>query len=146
MCPPPEKSAGLWAISLELTRLSLIISLTQPVLVLILAALPRLPSVNPLMHAGQVSSVINDVCEAIVSLFRLIEEYIDTRYDLTFYDRFCSWEVAMGSYIVKNTQFSRTFLMNFANFETHLPDSFHGSDNGAIHVRFGYQYNDDCNS
>lgn len=40
----------------------------------------------------------------------------------------------MGSYIVKNTPYSRTFLMNFANFEAHLPDSFHGSDNGAIHA------------
>ncbi|EPB77489.1 hypothetical protein ANCCEY_03398 [Ancylostoma ceylanicum] len=70
----------------------------------------------------------------IVNPTRLIEEFIDTRYDLTFYDRFCSWEVAMGSYIVKNTQFSRSFLLNFANFETHLPDSFHGSDNGAIHA------------
>lgn len=66
--------------------------------------------------------------------FRLIEEFIDSSYDITFYDRFCSWEVAMGSYIVKNTPYSRTFLMNFANFEAHLPDSFHGSDNGAIHV------------
>ncbi|RCN36944.1 hypothetical protein ANCCAN_17156 [Ancylostoma caninum] len=74
----------------------------------------------------------------IVNPTRLIEEFIDTRYDLTFYDRFCSWEVAMGSYIVKNTHFSRNFLLNFANFETHLPDSFHGSDNGAIHVRHTY--------
>ncbi|VDM77544.1 unnamed protein product [Strongylus vulgaris] len=70
----------------------------------------------------------------VINPNRLIEEYIDTNYDITFYDRFCSWEVAMGSYIVKNTDFSRIFLMNFANFETHLPDSFHGSDNGAIHA------------
>ncbi|ETN85516.1 hypothetical protein NECAME_01406 [Necator americanus] len=69
----------------------------------------------------------------VVNPTRLIEEYVDTRFDITFYDRFCSWEVAMGSYIVKNTKFSRTFLMNFANFERQLPDSFHGSDNGAIH-------------
>ncbi|VDO38141.1 unnamed protein product [Heligmosomoides polygyrus] len=46
----------------------------------------------------------------------------------------------MGSYIVKNTPYSRTFLMNFANFEAHLPDSFHGSDNGAIHVSTIYNF------
>ncbi|KJH53005.1 hypothetical protein DICVIV_00882 [Dictyocaulus viviparus] len=70
----------------------------------------------------------------IVNPTRLIEEYVDTRYDITFYDRFCSWEIAMGSYIVKSTPFSRDFLMKFAYFESRLPDSFHGSDNGAIHA------------
>ncbi|VDL76777.1 unnamed protein product [Nippostrongylus brasiliensis] len=70
----------------------------------------------------------------VVNPNRLIEEFIDDRYDITFYDRFCSWEVAMGSYIVKNTAFSQSFLRNFANFESRLPDSFHGSDNGAIHA------------
>ncbi|KAK6729652.1 hypothetical protein RB195_006600 [Necator americanus] len=76
------------------------------------------------------------ICNSYYGINRLIEEYVDTRFDITFYDRFCSWEVAMGSYIVKNTKFSRTFLMNFANFERQLPDSFHGSDNGAIHEKF----------
>ncbi|KJH51618.1 hypothetical protein DICVIV_02251 [Dictyocaulus viviparus] len=70
----------------------------------------------------------------VVNPTRLIEEYMDTKYDITFYDRFCNWEVAIGSYIVRSSPFSRKFLLNFANFESQLPQSFHGTENGAFHA------------
>ncbi|KAK6050440.1 hypothetical protein COOONC_12055 [Cooperia oncophora] len=39
-----------------------------------------------------------------------------------------------GSYLAKNTDWTRNFLRGFANYEFRLPKSFHGTDNGAIHV------------
>ncbi|CAD6186812.1 unnamed protein product [Caenorhabditis auriculariae] len=65
---------------------------------------------------------------------RRIEEYLDQNIDVTFYDRFYNWEIMAGSYIVKNTPFGRDLIAGFANFEYRMPNSFHGTDNGGLHL------------
>ena len=42
--------------------------------------------------------------------YRRIEEYIDPKFDIEFYDRFFNQEITMGSYIVKNSNWSINFL------------------------------------
>ncbi|CAD6186814.1 unnamed protein product [Caenorhabditis auriculariae] len=70
----------------------------------------------------------------VVNPKRRIEEYMDSNFDVVFYDRFYNWEITAGSYIVRNTSFAVKFLENFAKFETRLPESFHGTDNGGLHL------------
>ncbi|VDM60162.1 unnamed protein product [Angiostrongylus costaricensis] len=70
----------------------------------------------------------------VVNPKRRIEEFLDENAEVIFYDRFYNWEVMAGSYLIKNSNWSRTFLQGFADYEFRLPKSFHGMDNGAIHV------------
>lgn len=67
---------------------------------------------------------------------RRIEEYMYQNFDIIFYDRFYNWEIMAGSYLAMNTPYAIKFLHDFANYENTLPDSFHGTDNGALHVSF----------
>uniref|UniRef100_A0A0K0DK13 Glycosyltransferase family 92 protein n=1 Tax=Angiostrongylus cantonensis TaxID=6313 RepID=A0A0K0DK13_ANGCA len=70
----------------------------------------------------------------VVNPKRRIEEFLDENAEVIFYDRFYNWEVMAGSYLIKNSNWSRTFLQGFADYEFRLPKSFHGMDNGAIHA------------
>uniref|UniRef100_A0AC34Q0V4 Nucleotide-diphospho-sugar transferase domain-containing protein n=1 Tax=Panagrolaimus sp. JU765 TaxID=591449 RepID=A0AC34Q0V4_9BILA len=78
--------------------------------------------------------VFLDADMGVVNPNHLFEEYIDPNYNVVLYERVFSYEVAAGSYIVKNTEFSNKFLQDWANYETKLPRyAFHGSDNSALH-------------
>ncbi|CAI5442150.1 unnamed protein product [Caenorhabditis angaria] len=75
-----------------------------------------------------------DADVGIVNPKKRIEDFQKPEFDIIFYDRFYNWEIALGSYIVRNTQFSIDLLTDFANYEKKLPKSFHGTDNGAVHL------------
>ncbi|KHJ97622.1 hypothetical protein OESDEN_02401 [Oesophagostomum dentatum] len=76
-----------------------------------------------------------DADVGVVNPKRRIEEFLDPDVDIIFYDRFYNWEIAAGGYLAKNTQWTQQFLNRFADYEVRLPpNSYHGSDNGALHV------------
>ncbi|KAK5973750.1 hypothetical protein GCK32_006315 [Trichostrongylus colubriformis] len=75
-----------------------------------------------------------DADMGVVNPKRRIEEYIDDHVEITFFDRFYNWEIAAGSYIVRNTAWSQNFLKGFADYEYRLPAQYHGTDNGALHA------------
>ncbi|RCN39441.1 hypothetical protein ANCCAN_14647 [Ancylostoma caninum] len=56
----------------------------------------------------------------VVNPQKRIEEFIDPSADIIFYDRFYNWEVAIGSYIVKNTSWSRQFLQGYSVGTRHM--------------------------
>ncbi|KAK6740541.1 hypothetical protein RB195_008788 [Necator americanus] len=68
------------------------------------------------------------------SVNRTIESYIEENVEIIFYDRFYTYEVMAGTYLVKNSDWSRNFLDGWANYEYRLPRSFHGSDNGVLNI------------
>ncbi|CAJ0594002.1 unnamed protein product [Cylicocyclus nassatus] len=76
-----------------------------------------------------------DADMAVVNPNHLIEEYIPAISDIhvIFYNRIFNHEVMAGSYLLRNSDISHKFLMLWSNYEFALPNSFHGSDNGAIH-------------
>ncbi|KAM3718126.1 DNA ligase [Dirofilaria immitis] len=74
----------------------------------------------------------------VINPKRRIEEYIVDDKDIIFYNRIWNFEVMAGSYLAKNTIFVINFLRMWANYNYRLPNSFHGSDNAAVHILPNY--------
>ncbi|KIH61228.1 hypothetical protein ANCDUO_08506 [Ancylostoma duodenale] len=70
----------------------------------------------------------------VVNEKRRIEEFINWDKDIIFYERFFNFEITAGTYLAKNSEGARIFLQGWAELEDKLPPSFHGKDQGALHV------------
>ena len=76
-----------------------------------------------------------DADVGVVNPFQRIENYIDSRVSLTFYERFRTFEIAASSFIVKNNAYGYQFLMEWARSYQNVPlVEVTNSDNGALLV------------
>uniref|UniRef100_A0A914QJN0 Uncharacterized protein n=1 Tax=Panagrolaimus davidi TaxID=227884 RepID=A0A914QJN0_9BILA len=94
--------------------------------------------VSKLLHRHEWTLFL-DADVAVINPLKLIDTFVKENEkvaDIIFYDRFFNWEIAAGSYLAKNSNYSKKFLMKLANTEFILPKSFNGRDNGAIHWLF----------
>ncbi|KAI6239449.1 hypothetical protein M3Y99_00579700 [Aphelenchoides fujianensis] len=77
-----------------------------------------------------------DADMGVVNPNHLLEEFVNDRADLIFYDRLYNYEIMAGAYLARNTPFARSFLRHWAAYEFRVAaGTLHGTDNGAISVR-----------
>ncbi|GMT07652.1 hypothetical protein PENTCL1PPCAC_29826, partial [Pristionchus entomophagus] len=74
-----------------------------------------------------------DADVGVVNPNKLIEEFLEPDFDIYLYNRFYNWEFA-AQYLIKNNERGRKWIKRWADMEFTLPDSVHGTDNGALHI------------
>lgn len=81
---------------------------------------------------GFTAVIVDGDVIAGVSEFGL-QQWLDIDFDVLLYERDWNYEITAGIYMVRNTNYGKSFLKAWADFEWERPKGFSSSDNGAIH-------------
>uniref|UniRef100_A0A0N5BN67 Glycosyltransferase family 92 protein n=1 Tax=Strongyloides papillosus TaxID=174720 RepID=A0A0N5BN67_STREA len=79
--------------------------------------------------------IVIDSDIGIINPNHRLEKFI-SKESIIFTRRLMTHEIAASPYIVKNNEYGRKFLMEWAQYFYKLPPVFHGSDNGALMIMF----------
>uniref|UniRef100_A0A0K0EQ68 Glycosyltransferase family 92 protein n=2 Tax=Strongyloides stercoralis TaxID=6248 RepID=A0A0K0EQ68_STRER len=86
-------------------------------------------------------AIVVDSDIGIINPFHRLEKFI-SKESIIFTRRLMTHEIAASPYIVKNNEYGRKFLKEWAQFFYKLPPVFHGSDNGALMTMFMMKFYD----
>ncbi|XP_057293330.1 uncharacterized protein LOC130621961 [Hydractinia symbiolongicarpus] len=75
-----------------------------------------------------------DADNVVVNPFRCVEEYIDSSYDVIHLERFYNGEIQAGNYLIRNSEFSKSYLLKWASYHSAHNNLPRNKDNGALHV------------